>query len=255
MLIVEQFMCREDNFGVLIHDEAANLTAAIDAPEYGPIKERLDARGWNLDHIFTTHHHPDHVEGNLALKKATGAHITGPAREAEAIPGLDTRVTGGDSFTFGGNTVRVIDTPGHTLGQIAYWLPDANLVFVADALFSLGCGRIIEGTPAQMWSALQSLAALPDDTTVYCGHEYTEANARFALSVEPGNADLQARAAEVAALRRDGQPTLPTTIAQEKRTNPFLRPASQEIRTRLGMASASDADVFAELRRRKDSFR
>lgn len=255
MLIVEQFPCRSDNFGVLIHDDATRLTAAIDAPEFAPIKERLDARGWTLDHILTTHHHQDHVEGNIALKSAYGARITAPAAEADRIPGVDTTVRGGDSFTFGDFAVDVIATPGHTMGQIAYYLPGARTVFVADALFSLGCGRIIEGTPADMWSALQSLAALPDDTVVYCGHEYTAANGRFALSVEPGNADLQARVREVAALVADGKPTLPTTIGREKAANPFLRPGSAEIRSRLGLQGAPDVDVFAELRRRKDSFR
>lgn len=254
-LIVDQFICAGDNFGVLIHDEASRLTASIDAPEFAPIKERLDARGWNLDRILVTHHHRDHVEGNLALKKAFGCAITGPASEADRIPGIDAEARGGDAFAFGGIEVRVIDTPGHTLGHISYWLPDAAMAFTGDTLFAIGCGRVMEGTPEMMWASLQKLAALPDATSVYCGHEYTEANACFALTIEPGNAELAARAGEVARLRAAGKATLPTTIGLEKRTNPFLRAGEAAIRARLGMEDAPDAAVFAEIRRRKDSFR
>lgn len=254
-LIVDQFICRTDNFGVLIHDDVARVTATIDAPELGPIREHLDARGWTLDHILTTHHHEDHVEGNLALKKQYGCTVTAPEREADKIPGTDRTVKGGDVFRFGGYEVRVIDTPGHTLGHVSYWLPEAATVFAADTLFALGCGRLFEGTPEEMWVSLQKLAALPDETIVYCGHEYTEANARFALTIEPENAELSARADEVARLRASGKVTLPTTIGLEKRTNPFLRAGETAIRARLGMEDAPDAAVFAEVRRRKDSFR
>ena len=254
-LIIDQFICRSDNFGVLIHDDEARVTAAIDAPEFGPIKERLDARGWTLDHILTTHRHEDHVEGNLALKKAFGCTIIAPERERDQVPGADSAVKGGDTFTFGSFEVRVIDTPGHTLGHISYWMPGAKTAFTADTLFALGCGRIFEGTPEMMWASLQKLAALPDDTVVYCGHEYTEANARFALTIEPENAALVSRAEEVSRLRAAGKATLPTTIGLEKKTNPFLRAAEPAIRARLGMETAPDAAVFAEVRRRKDSFR
>ena len=254
-LIVEQFTCRTDNFGVLIHDPDTRMTAAIDAPEFGPIKERLDEKGWRLNQILVTHHHQDHVEGNLALKKEYACTITGPEGEADRIPGIDERARGGDRFRFGGLEVHVIDTPGHTLGHISYWLPDARVAFVADTLFAMGCGRLLEGTAAMMWDSLEKLAALPDDTVIYCGHEYTEANARFALTVEPDNPALVARADEVRKLREAGKATLPTTIAMEKRTNPFLRADQGSIRTRLGLEDADTVAVFAELRRRKDSFR
>jgi hydroxyacylglutathione hydrolase len=254
-LIVEQFPCRSDNFGVLIHDPDQRVTASIDAPEEEPIVARLKEKGWNLDRILTTHHHEDHVEANLALKRAYGCAITGPAKEADRIPGIDDRVSGGDSFRFGGYEVRVIDTPGHTIGHISYWLPGAGIAFVADTLFALGCGRIFEGTAEMMWNSLEKLAALPDQTVVYCGHEYTEANARFAVTIEPENPELMRRAEEVRRLRSEGAATLPTTIALEKSTNPFLRADEATVRARLGMDDAPAAEVFAEIRRRKDDFR
>lgn len=254
-LVIDQFICREDNFGVLLHDTGSNLTAAIDAPDEGVIRAHLDRHGWRLDEIFVTHHHGDHVAGNLALKAMYGCRITGPAGEADRIPGIDRLVRGGDAFDFGGDTVNVIDTPGHTIGHVSYWLPKAGAVFTADALFSLGCGRIFEGTAEMLWASLQRLAALPGETRVYCGHEYTLANGRFALTVEPDNAALKDRVAEVEALRARGESTLPTTIAQEKRTNPFLRADEPGIRARLGMERASAAEVFGEIRRRKDAFK
>jgi len=254
-LTIEQFPCREDNFGVLIHDDASRLTASIDAPEEAPIRRTLEAKGWRLDHILTTHHHGDHVEANLPLKAAFGCTITGPEGEADRIPGIDRRVKGGDTFTFGDLEVRVIDTPGHTLGHISYWIPSAAFAFVGDTLFAIGCGRVFEGTPEMMWESLEKLRALPDETRVYCGHEYTEANARFALSVDAGNPDLIARAEEVRRLRAAGEPTLPTTIGLEKKTNPFLRVGDHAIRAHLGMEHAAPAQVFAELRKRKDNFR
>jgi len=254
-LIIEQFFCRSDNYGVLIHDPDAGLTASIDAPEEKPIRDALAAKGWRLDRILTTHHHGDHVQANLPLKTTYGCTIVGPAGEADRIPGIDELVKGGDTFTFGGFAVHVIDTPGHTLGHISYWLPSAGVAFVADTLFALGCGRVFEGTPEMMWDSLLKLRALPDETRIYCGHEYTEANARFALTIEPDNADLVARAEEVKRLRAAGKPTLPTTIALEKATNPFLRADTPGMGARLGMADAMPAAVFAEIRRRKDNFR
>ena len=254
-LLVEQFICRSDNYGVLIHDTETRQTASIDAPEYAPIAEKLKEKGWRLDTILVTHHHADHVEGNLALKKEFGCTIIGPAGEADRIPGIDKAVKGGDTFRFGSYEVKVLDTPGHTSGHISYWLPSAGIAFVADTLFAIGCGRILEGTPEMMWDSLEKIAALPDNTSVYVGHEYTLANARFALSVDPGNPDLVTRADEVARLRDAGKMTLPTTIALEKRTNPFLRARDPAIRQRLGMQDSPDAAVFGELRRRKDSFR
>jgi hydroxyacylglutathione hydrolase len=253
-LAIEQFTCRSDNFGVLIHDPGSGLTASIDAPEEGPISAKLAEKNWGLDHIFTTHHHGDHVEANLALKSAFGCTITGPSGEAAKIPGLDRAVGEGDKIAFGEFEIDVLETPGHTLGHISYVIPQAGVAFVADTLFAMGCGRVFEGTAEIMWNSLEKLLALPDSTQIYCGHEYTLANARFALSIEPGNADLVARAKEVEALRSTGKPTLPTTMAIEKRTNPFLRVDAPEIRANLGMAGATPAEVFAEIRKRKDNF-
>lgn len=255
MLEIVQFPCRDDNFGVLIHDAKTGQTATIDAPALQPILDLLETRGWTLSHIFTTHHHTDHVEANLDLKARFGVEITGPAAEAARIPGIDKMVVGGDRFDFAGHRVDVIDCPGHTLGGISYSIPSQKLLFAADTLFSLGCGRLLEGTPDQMWGSLTRLMALPDDTMIYCGHEYTASNAKFALTIDPDNQVLVARALEVEQLRAADKPTLPTTMGREKTTNPFLRPGDGAIRERLGMASATDAEVFAEIRRRKDSFR
>jgi hydroxyacylglutathione hydrolase len=254
-LLIEQFPCRTDNFGVLIHDPDSRLTASIDAPEEAPIVARLKEKGWRLHHIFVTHHHFDHVEANQALKAAYGCAITGPAAEASKVPGIDKTVRGGDKIMFGGVAVEVIDTPGHTLGHVTYSFPTAATAFVGDTLFAVGCGRVIEGTMEMMWSSLEKLMALPDETAVYCGHEYTEANIRFALTIEPDNADLLARAAEVKKLRAAGKASLPTAIGLEKRTNPFLRLDDPGIRARLGLKDAQAAAVFGEIRRRKDSFK
>jgi hydroxyacylglutathione hydrolase len=253
-LLIEQFPCRSDNFGVLIHDPKSGQTASIDAPEEAPIRAKLAEKKWHLTQIFTTHHHTDHVEGNLPLKAGFDCAITGPAGEAAAIPGIDETVSEGDKIEFGDFSIEVIETPGHTLGHVSYWIPSQKLVFVADTLFAMGCGRVFEGTPAMMWHSLEKLLALPDDTIVYCGHEYTLANARFALTIEPGNADLVARAKEVENLRAAGKPTLPTTIALEKKTNPFLRVNEPAIKELLGMRGASPAEIFAEIRGRKDRF-
>ncbi len=254
-LIIEQFPARSDNFAVLIHDTASGLTAAIDAPEEAPIRAKLEEKGWRLDHIFVTHHHGDHTEGIAGLKASFDATVTGPAAEAETIPGIDKMVSEGDTISFGEIELRVLETPGHTSGHITFWLPSELVAFVGDTLFAIGCGRVIEGTMPMMWASLEKLLALPDDTRVYCGHEYTQANARFALTIEPDNADLVARAREVDALRAAGKPTLPTTMALEKATNPFLRVGEPGIRATLGMEDASAADVFGEIRRRKDNFR
>lgn len=251
-LEIDLFACRSDNFGVLLHDPASGATASIDAPEEKSILDALARRGWTLSHIFTTHHHNDHVEANLALKERFGVTIVGSARET--IPGIDRKVDGGDSFEFTGRRVEVIATPGHTLGHVCFHLPEEKLLFAADTLFALGCGRLFEGTPAQMWESLCKLALLPDETTVYFGHEYTLSNARFAKTVDPDNAALASRVAEIEVLRAAGAFTAPTTIGLERATNPFLRAADPAIRRHLGMATASDAAVFAEIRGRKDRF-
>jgi hydroxyacylglutathione hydrolase len=254
-LEMHQFICREDNYGVLVHDHRSGTTASVDAPDGAAIERELKKKGWQLTHIFTTHHHGDHVEGNLALKERYGCTIIGPGRESAPIPGIDKKVSGGDRFGFAGREVQVIDTPGHTRGHISYHIPDETTVFVGDTLFALGCGRVIEGTMEMMWSSLDKLRKLPPQTTVYVGHEYTAANARFALSIEPQNRALQRRADRVFAEREEGKMTLPTTIGEELKTNPFLRPDSAEIRMQLGMQGRTDAEVFGEIRRRKDSFK
>lgn len=253
-LKIELFPCREDNFGVLIHDPQTGATASIDAPEETPIEEALERTGWELNHILVTHHHFDHVEANATLKEKYGADITGPASEADKIPGIDNTVSEGDRFHFGQYEVQVLETPGHTLGHVCYYIPAAGVLFAADTLFALGCGRVFEGTPAQMHHSLQKLAALPDETEVYFGHEYTEANARFAVTVDPENEALAQRVAEIGKTRAAGLATAPTTIAQEKATNPFLRAADPAIRAHLHMQGADDVDVFTEIRQRKDSF-
>jgi hydroxyacylglutathione hydrolase len=253
-LEIHQFLCRQDNFGVLIHDGQAGHTAAIDAPETAPIRAALQEKGWRLTHIFTTHHHGDHTAGHEDLKAETGCHIIGPEKEKAGIPGLDRTVNGGDAFTFGSQRVEVIDTPGHTLGHVTYYLPNAGVAFVGDTLFSLGCGRLLEGTADMMWDSLQKLMALPPSTRLYCGHEYTQSNARFALSVEPGNEALQKRASEVDALRANKEVTLPVTLADELAQNPFLRPDSPELQRKLGLVGQPLATIFAEIRRLKDRF-
>lgn len=253
-LVIEQFPARDDNFGVLVHDPDSGATASIDAPDAAPIRALLAEKGWKLTDILVTHHHIDHVEGILTLKEEFGCTVTGPAAEKDRIPGLDRAVTDRDSLHLGAYEVSILETPGHTLGHITYWIPAAGVAFAADTLFALGCGRIFEGTPDMMWSSLVKLMALPDETVVYCGHEYTAANASFALTIEPENDALMARAAEVAKKREAGLATLPTTIALEKATNPFLRVDSPAIRARLGMEDATPAAVFAEIRARKDAF-
>ena len=207
-----QFPCRDDNYGVLVHDPATGSTASVDAPNFAEVDAALTQRGWALTHILTTHKHPDHVEGNLQLKEKYGCHITGPVDEKDKIPGIDETVAHGDTFEFSGQSVEVIATPGHTLGQIAFYLPASKTVFAADALFALGCGRIFEGTFEQMYTARSRLAALPADTIVYAGHVYTLANADFAITVDPQNTALVDRIAEIRSLREHDLPTLPTTI-------------------------------------------
>ncbi|SDM62875.1 hydroxyacylglutathione hydrolase [Maricaulis salignorans] len=253
-LSIRQFPCLSDNYGFLIHDAASGETATIDTPDPDRILAEAKAAGWTITQIWNTHHHFDHAGGNAAIKAATGARIVAPAYESDRIPGIDQPVSDGDSVWLGKTEAKVIFTPGHTSGHIVYNLPGEQVAFVGDTLFALGCGRLFEGTPQQMWTSLSRLAMLPDDTVIYCAHEYTQANARFALSVDPDNPALQAYAATVEARRARGEATVPTTIAHEKAANPFLRPADRAIRDRLGLADASDTDVFAEIRRRKDIF-
>jgi hydroxyacylglutathione hydrolase len=254
-LQIEVFTCRSDNYGVLVHDPESGLTASIDAPEEGPIVAAADRLGWRLTHIFTTHHHIDHVEANLALKERYGCEIIGPVNEAVAIPGIDRTVADGDEFLFGDHPVRVFETPGHTAGHVCYHFPEDKILFAADTLFALGCGRLFERTAADMWHSLQKLAVLPDETAIYFGHEYTQSNARFALSIDAGNEALQRRARQIDDLLAEGRFTIPTMIGLEKETNPFMRPADPAIRRHLVLEGATNEEVFAEIRKRKDNFK
>lgn len=251
-LEIHQFPCLKDNYGVLIHDKAAGLTAAIDAPEAEPIRRALTEKGWKLTHILVTHHHADHTQGIEPLKAETKCTVIGPKAEAAKIKGLDKTVGGGDTFKFGGTDVQVLDTPGHTAGHITFWMPSETVAFAGDTLFAIGCGRVIEGNMEMMWDSLAKLAKLPGATQVYCGHEYTLSNAKFALTIEPENEALKTRAAEIEKLVAAGKPTLPTRIDVELATNPFLRPQSPAIRKRLGMEKAADWQVFGEVRERKN---
>jgi len=253
-LEIVQFPARSDNYAVLVHDPDSGATVAIDAPEAEPIIETLKARDWVLTDIFVTHKHFDHVEGVPALRDAYSARTIGPRKSAAATGLYDKTVGDGESFEWAGRKVEVIATPGHTLDHVAYYLPQDGIAFVGDTLFALGCGRVFEGSAEEMWASLKALRALPDETTVYCGHEYTLANAEFAVSVDPDNEALAARKGEIETLRADGQATLPTTLGVEKATNPFLRADDPELQRVLGMEGEEPASVFAEIRQRKDRF-
>lgn len=253
-LEIHQFEAFSDNYGYLIHDAGANVTAAIDTPDTPKILAALSETGWHLTHILNTHWHPDHAGGNEELKAKFGCTIIGPKGEADKIPGLDRAVGEGDEVDFGGHKARVMDVPGHTLGHIAYHFADDHVAFVGDALFVLGCGRVFEGTPPQMWNSLKKIAALPPTTTVYCAHEYSQSNARFAETIEKGNDELRARVIEIDELRARGERTVPTTIEMELATNPFLRAEEPSLQKALGMEGADPAAVFTEVRTRKDNF-
>jgi hydroxyacylglutathione hydrolase len=251
-LEIEQFPCLSDNYAVLLHDAEAGVTASIDAPDADQILKHLDAKGWRLTHLLITHHHKDHTGGNLRLKEATGCTVIGPLTEADRVPGIDRGVREGDTIAFGGFEVRVLETPGHTLGHVSYWIPSAKVAFVGDTLFAMGAGRVFEGNAEMMWNSLKKIMGLPRDTEIYCGHEYTAANARFALTVDPDNAALRKRAQEVERQRANGEPTLPTRLDKELETNPFLRTGNAAIRQKIGLPFAPDWKVFAEIRERKN---
>jgi hydroxyacylglutathione hydrolase len=253
-LQIEQIPVLSDNYVYLVHEPQAGITAAVDPGVAAPVLDRLEAAGWKLDWILSTHHHGDHTGGNLELKQATGCRIAGPKADGARIPGIDLGLAQGDRFRLGEAEAEVFETPGHTSGHISYWFAHAGALFCADTLFSLGCGRLLEGTPEQMWRSLSKFSPLPDDALVYCAHEYTQANARFALSVDPDNPALQARATEVDRLRAAGTSTVPSTLGAERAANPFLRPGDPALRRRLGMTDADEVAVFAELRKRKDHF-
>lgn len=255
-LAIHQFLCLQDNFGLLAHDERTGATASIDAPDGEVIAAEAKRIGWGLTHVLLTHHHLDHVEGVPVLAKAfPGLCVVGARKDRRRLPPLTLAVGEGDEVALGDSVARVIETPGHTLGHLAYYFLEDEAVFVGDTLFSLGCGRLFEGTPAMMFASLEKLARLPDETRVYCGHEYTQANGRFAATVDPDNPMLKERTEEVARLRTARKFTLPTTIALERATNPFLRSEEMDVQAALGMSGADPVEVFARMREAKDGFR
>ncbi|HEY9010042.1 MAG TPA: hydroxyacylglutathione hydrolase [Devosia sp.] len=255
-LLIDVFLCRSDNYGYLVHDVDTGKTASIDAPDAKAIKAALERRGWDLSDIFVTHHHTDHVEGVPQLKREYACTVHGPRAEAERILGLDMLLGGASTVQLGNTNFLVIEAPGHTLGHIVFYDPVGGHLFTGDALFSVGVGRMFEGKPEPMWSALAELRELPDETLVYCGHEYTLDNVRFAQSVDPRNAALNIRAAEVKRMREAGQFTIPVSLGMEKRTNPFLRADDPGLCKAMGLPPGTDpATVFAALRRAKDEFK
>ncbi|HEY0331495.1 MAG TPA: hydroxyacylglutathione hydrolase [Rhodopseudomonas sp.] len=249
---IRVFTCLKDNFGYLVHDRDSGATASIDAPEAGPILAALDREGWTLTDILVTHHHADHIGGIAELKRATGCRVVAPHDNGAAIPLVDLRVRQGDVVKIGGLLARVLETPGHTLDHVAYVFDDDKALFAADTLFSIGCGRVFEGSYPMMWESLLKLRVLPDDMRLYCGHEYTAANVKFALTVEPNNPALQARAAEVAHLRTAGLPTVPSLLGEEKQANVFLRADEPTVAAGVRLKGAGPVEVFTELRERKN---
>ena len=252
MLQIHQFPCLSDNYGFLIHDPESGETACIDTPDAEEYLRQAKAKGWQITQIWNTHWHPDHAGGNEAIKAATGCTITAPEVDAPKIRGIDRTVSHGDHVSLGGFGARVIDVGGHTNGHIAYHLPEADVAFVGDSVFALGCGRMFEGTPPQFWASLERIKALPPETRLYCAHEYTKANAAFALHADPANAALADYARDVDAKRVRGEWTVPTTLELELATNPFLRADDPAMRERWGGSEPSE--TFAALRAAKDSF-
>lgn len=246
--------CLTDNYAFLLHDEESGATALVDVPEAAPVLKAAEARGWAISEVWITHHHADHSQGLPEILATHQAVVRGGAADAHRLPPLDHAHKGEDSFEFAGHRVQVMDVPGHTTGHIAYYVPDADTVFTADSLMALGCGRLFEGTAEQMWGSLSQLMQLPPETTVCSGHEYTASNAKFALTIDPDNPDLISRSTAIDAARAAGEATVPSTLALEMATNPFLRASDPDIRARLGMTDASDVQVFAEIRARKDAF-
>jgi hydroxyacylglutathione hydrolase len=249
---IRTFTCLTDNFGYLVHDAATNATASIDAPEAAPIIRALEREGWRLTDILITHHHGDHVGGVAELKRKYNCRVVGPHDKTAQIANVDLRVGNGDVVKVGNLLARVQETPGHTLDHIAYVFDSEKALFAADTLFSIGCGRVFEGTYPMMWDSLLRLRALPDDFRLYCGHEYTASNVRFALTIEPDNAALKTRAEEVARLRAENKPTIPSLLGVEKKANVFLRADDPSVAQKLHMKGASAAEVFGELRERKN---
>jgi hydroxyacylglutathione hydrolase len=253
-LDIRQIPVLNDNFIYLAREESTSSVAVVDPAEAGPVLAETKRLGWKITHILNTHHHPDHVGGNLEIKETTGCTIVGPAHDPDRIPGMDVQVKDGDTYELGAAQAQVFFVPGHTRGHIAYWFKDSDALFCGDTLFSIGCGRLFEGTPAQMWTSLQRLRGLPPETRIYCAHEYTEANIQFAVTVEPDNAALRQREAEVKALRGAGKYSIPSLLGEECAANPFLRADAPELAAAIGMVGRDAVDIFTEVRRRKDSF-
>lgn len=244
--------CLADNYAYIV--KGPDGVCLIDAPEAGPIIAELEARGWTPGALMITHHHHDHVGGVAELRDKYGLKVMGPAAEADKLPPLDFALPAGFSGGTDDGLTEVIAVPGHTLGHVAFHFPRAQAVFTADSLMAMGCGRVFEGTMDQMWDSLSTLAALPPETVVYSGHEYTASNAKFALTIEPDNPDLISRKNAIDAARAEGRPTVPSLLSEELATNPFLRAGQPSVKAALGMENASDADVFGEIRKRKDNF-
>ncbi len=253
-LQIDHVLCLKDNYVWLLREPQSGKVAVVDPSEAAPVKAKLDALGWTPTHILNTHHHWDHTGGNLELKQATGATVVGPAADRDRIPGIDVALGEGDTYRFGEETTQVYDIPGHTRGHIAFWFSESDALFCGDTLFTLGCGRMFEGTPAQMWASLAKLRGLPPSTRIFCGHEYTQSNARFALAVDPENRALISRAARVDSARAKGRPTVPATHAEERATNPFLRADDPAFAQAQGLDSGDPVAVFAAMRARKDKF-
>jgi len=253
-LNIELIPCLTDNYAYLVYDADEGVCAVVDPSEPEPVRNALAGRGLHLTHILNTHHHFDHTGGNLPLKDEFGAVIVGPEKDRDRIPGIDIGVSEEALWQLGTHTARILEIPAHTRAHIAFAFENDKAVFTGDTLFAMGCGRLFEGTPQMMWNSLSKLMRLEGNMAVYCGHEYTLNNGRFALTLEPGNEHLQWRVAEVQRLREKNLPTIPSAIELERMTNPFLRPNSPEIRATLGMGNATDVEVFAEMRRRKDAF-
>jgi hydroxyacylglutathione hydrolase len=252
--VIRQLLVLKDNYVYLLHDTASGATAVVDPSVADPVLAALEETGWRLSHILNTHHHWDHTGGNAALKAATGAIVVGPLADRERIPDIDVALGDGEHYAVGSEVAEIFDVPGHTRGHIAFWFPTSRALFCGDTLFTLGCGRMFEGTAAQMWRSLSKLRALPAETRVFCGHEYTQANARFALTVEPANGALIERAKLVDAMRSQGRPTVPATLGEEVATNPFLRADKVELQEAAGLVGRNPAEVFGEIRHRKDEF-